>query len=298
MNAESPTEFEKIQHWRFYWDWLWSVGPMIAMAWICENIHFGFYFLFLYFLGNRFFRLATLGHEGLHHLISRIPWWNSFLGRYFCHFPVFASHSRYKTIHRLHHRFLGENGDPDKYIYKEFPEPIFAWSKRIIFDLVSLKIIYEFFEYFSEVPERIRLMLGRKPVRLILFKSDFAEYMVFWTSVIIVLSVFGWWKYFFLYWFIPGMVHFPIIQLANGLQHGAFNGPIGSRTLIDPYLIIDFIIPLDLNHHYEHHLNPRIPHYNLRAYGRHLRNQQEPPTDSETHMKVAKSIRSMFKAAK
>lgn len=269
------------------------MGPIIGMAYICEKVHFGFYFLFLYFLGNRFFRLDTMGHEGLHHLISKVPWWNTFLGRYFCHFPGFTSHSRYKTIHMMHHRFAGEGRDPDAYLYQEFPIRFKDWLKRIVVDLLTLRIIYEFLEYFTDLPDRIRQWRGQKSTKLVMYKSDFAEYMIFWITVAVLLTVFGGWRLFLLYWLIPAWCHLPIIQLINGFQHGGFDGFAKSRTQSDSFWIIDFIIPLDLCFHHEHHLNSRIPHYNLRAYSEFLKNSSSH--DPETHSNLLGSLKILFK---
>lgn len=266
------------------------------MALICEKVHFGFYFLFLYFLGNRFFRLDTIGHEGLHHLISKVPWWNTFLGRYLCHFPGFTSHSRYKTIHMLHHRFLGEGRDPDVYLYGEYPERFTDWLKRIVKDILTLRIVYEFFEYFTEVPDKIRQLLGRKSIKLAMYKSDFTEYLIFWISIMTLLTILGGWRLFLLYWLIPAMLHFPLIQLINGFQHGGFKGPTKSRTQSDSFWFIDFIIPLDLSFHHEHHLNPRVPHYNLRAYSQYLRQNSIP--DPETQSNLANTIQLIFADSK
>ncbi|MBK7889364.1 MAG: fatty acid desaturase [Bdellovibrionales bacterium] len=268
-NEERP--FEKIEHWRFYWDWIWSVGPILGCAILCEQVGFYFYPIAIYVIGNRFFRLATLGHEGLHHLISRNVKWNTFLARYLCHFPTISSHSRYKAIHLLHHRYLGEAADPDRYVYEEYPEPFSRWLKRIAIDLATGRIFYEFLEYYTELPERIRVRLGGKPRLLPLVKSDFWEYTIFWIIAFSTITYFDAWRPMLLYYFGPAYLHMPLIQLANGMQHGAFKGRTESRSQADPYWIVDFFIPLDLNMHFEHHQNPRVPHYHLRQYGDDLR---------------------------
>lgn len=295
MNAKTEKDFERLQHWRFYWDWLSCVGPIVAMALICEKIHFAFYFLFLYFLGNRFFKLAALGHEALHHLISRTPWWNNFLGRYLCHFPTFISHSRYKTIHTLHHRFLGENHDPDLFLYQEFPISLSFWLKTKLKELFTLKIFFDFCEYYTEIPEKIRYLCGQKSSQLKLIRSDFFEFCIFWIFTITVISYFGFWNYVLLYWLLPCLLHLPILQLANGFQHGGFKSKAESRTVTGPQWIINFVIPLELNYHSEHHFNTQIPHYNLKAYAKFLKQKMTVPPGAETHQNLSSSFKSIFR---
>ena len=284
---------EKIQPWRFYWDWLSSTLPILGLAYFCETVSFAAYPIAVYIIGNRFFRLSILGHEGVHGLISRSRRWNDFLARYFCHFPTFISHSRYKSLHLLHHRYLGTQSDPDVYIFEEFPEPFRKWAGRIVVDLLIGRILYHFLAHFSELQERIGALLGRPRHQLAIVRSDFIEYCVFWILLFTAISHWGVWYYATLYYFLPAYLHLPIIQIVNGMQHGAFHEKIGTRSQIVQEWMAELTIPLHLNLHYEHHLNTKIPHYNLPSLSSSLREQQAVPPNC--HMSLADSVKILFR---
>ncbi len=290
---EGLEEFERLHTWRFFWDWLWCFLPICLMIYVIEVVRFEFYFLFLYFIGNRAYRMSTLGHEGLHHLISKNQELNTFLARYFCHFPTFTSHSRYKNLHILHHRYLGQDMDPDKYLYKDYPKFFKPWILKVIWELVTFRMLFDFAVYYTDLLDIGKFLFRRKNLKLKLVKSDLAQYLVFWTICFSLISIFGLWKYFLLYWVLPIYLHLPIIQLTNGLQHGAFKSLPQARTQVDSFWLIDWFIPLDLNFHYEHHLNPRIPHYKLRKFSNYLVKNGRAPF--QNHSTLSESLRLILK---
>lgn len=275
--TQETAEFEKLQPWRFAVSWGLPVVTVSLMIYACEELSFKLYPLALFIIGACFFRIAVLGHEGLHHLICANKSLNTFLGRYFCHFLVFTSHSRYKNIHSLHHRYTGLAQDPDAYLYREFPLPFRMWLRRILWDLLSLRMLVDFFSYFTDIADFLKIHLLRRPApRLSYYRSDLLQFTLFWSFFCVLFSLTGTWKYFLLYWVAPAYLFLPIIQLSNGIQHGAYSGPIESRTLLAPWWILSWLLPVDLNYHYEHHLNPHVPHYRLKDYSRFLQNKKDP----------------------
>lgn len=283
--VDTAKDFETLQPWRFAWDWLWTIGPIVILIWFCEKIYFGLYPIAALIIGNRLFRLATLGHEGLHHLISRNTFLNNFLARYLCYFPVFISFARAKSLHMLHHRFLGEGKDPDHYLFSEYPLSFYKWIRRILRDMLTMKILHDYFSYYSELIDRRRIAL---------YKSDLTNYLLFWFTCGIGIYYFNLGLHFLLYWLVPLFFQLPLIQLVNGFQHGAIAKPLTSRSVIEPSWLIEALIPLDLNFHSEHHLNPRVPHYHLCRYSAFLNNNS---TDLELNRSsLAQTLREVFPA--
>jgi fatty acid desaturase len=283
VEAESDDvlkSFEVVRPWRFWWDWLWTVVPVFGLIYLCEQVSFLFYIPAVYLIGSRIFRLALLGHEGVHGLLFRSSKWNTFVARYLCHFPVMISFSRYRAIHLLHHRFVGEGQDPDGYIYQGYPICFRTWLKRTLVGILIGRALLNFFEYFTEVPVHVRKLFGRPEGRQLLVKSDFSQYLIFWCVVLLTIIYFEAWYYFALYYLVPAYLLMPFNELSNAYQHGAYSGKAQSRSQTLPYGLMEFIFPLHLNFHFEHHLNSRVPHYNLPVYSRALKARNRLPQEN------------------
>lgn len=269
MNATPPSaEFHALKPWRFAWDWSLAIVPSMASIILCEHVDFRFYPLAIVINGHSFFRLLNLGHEGIHGLLAPNRRLNDFFSRYLCLLPIFVSHSRFKTLHMLHHRFLNHALDPDHFQFEMFPTRFDAWLRNFALDRIKLRYTRDYVNYFTELPDRLRQHQG-KSGGMPATQSDFSAFCFFWIFILTILTLTGLIVPFVLYWIVPAMSALPWIRMVTALQHGGFpENHIQSRSVRGRGPFFRFLFPVHLNFHGEHHLNPGVPHYNLPQFAK------------------------------
>jgi fatty acid desaturase len=249
-------------------------------------------------IANRILALSLICHEGLHRTLHSNSWLNDFLGRYLCAFPTFISFSKYRRLHLLHHSSVGsDRWDPDRPLYDFYPQSSYEYISKLFARVVTLRTAYDFILYYTEYPEAFRRKrLGDGSLFVTSPRSDFLPFVFFQLAALALGVVFGSWKEYLLLYLLPLMlITQPYVLLMGGLQHGplpAASRENVSRTVTGSKIYMWLLLPLDINYHAEHHLDPSVPHYwlkqksaDLRANGRTLW--------SESYWS---SIRSLFRA--
>ncbi|MBL7689508.1 MAG: fatty acid desaturase [Bdellovibrionaceae bacterium] len=295
MNANlSSAEFYTLKPWHFALDWGLAVVPIVVVIALCESFDFRFYPLALLVNGHSFVRLMNLGHEGIHGLLAPNRQFNDFLSRYLCLFPIFVSHSRFKTLHMLHHRLLNDRLDPDGFQFKRFPIRFGAWLHDFILDRLKLRYTRDYVNYFTEFPDRLRRLQG-KSRGLPTIRSDFLAFSLFWILALTVLIASGLIVSFVLYWIFPVMSALPWIRMVTALQHGGFpENHIQSRSVQGHGPFFRFLFPVHLNFHGEHHLNPGVPHYNLPHFAKLIEDSDVEP--KPVRVTLRENFRALFSA--
>lgn len=221
------------------------------------------YMLELYFVSflimlNVFIRLFSLGHDGIHGLIANNKKCNDSVTRYFFHFPIFFSYSRYKKLHLLHHKYLGTNLDPDLPVDTNTPRSIFRailyYLKRILtFNHIITAILFytDIFRVFSKEND-------------LKYKKDSAQLLIYW------FLLFGFFIYinklevFLVLWVFPLSFFSLVIEIYSLLQHrGPSNDKNFSRNISGGLLSKQLLLPTGIGLHALHHADVKIPWYHL-----------------------------------
>ncbi len=228
--------------------------------WICEFVSFWFYPIAVVVLGNQYYCLALLGHEGIHGILHKNITINRILGRYFCHFPIFISLSHYGMNHLRHHRNLGTNEDPDLKIYENAYPSIASWVGQSIKNILTLKTIFYFINYFNGGIDFLR---GRYPFKM---KTDLPHFFVYWFFIGVFVFSTGIYIELLMYLTVPVIILLPWFFVGNLYQHYSEPGENRSVTytiLFKNKWIQELLFPLNLNYHEVHHRHPDIPYYLL-----------------------------------
>jgi fatty acid desaturase len=263
--------YRKLTPWNSIFDILISYLIIYLSIYLTLNISNWFYLLALVFIGSRQHALGLLGHEASHGILFANPKFNTFMGKYFCHYPVLVSHQRFKIQHLLHHRFLGGKQDPDLGFYFDYPQKKKVILKRIFWMSLTGQYIFTFAEYYNgfHIP-----LFSRRKFNLV-GKSDHKELLTFWFILISILLYYKLFIYFFLFWFLPLFIWLPWIIFKVSLEHAPItisNSPFGNSRSIISYKWLEFLLfPLHINYHCEHHLFSWIPHYHLPNVAKKLR---------------------------
>lgn len=242
------------------WRIIFSYFILALTIYICEAISFWFYPLAVLIIGNTYYSLALLGHEAAHGLLHRNTKLNRFLGSYFCHFPVFVSHTQYTLNHLRHHRNLGKPEDPDIFIYQNSYRSLSHWLIVSIRNILNFSTIRNYTAYFNGVPQ---FLMGKYPFKM---KTDIPALLTIWTILIATVLTANLVKEFVLYWMIPLTVLLPWFFAGNSYQHYTETGPVIGRTytiLFKNRWLQEFLFPLNINYHEIHHQCPDIPYYLL-----------------------------------
>jgi fatty acid desaturase len=286
---------ENLLSWHFLVDLFAIWLPILIVVFLSEYVSMWLYPFALLIIANRQGACALIGHEATHGLLHKNSWLNENIGRYLFHFPLLISHSRYKNIHLLHHRYVGRIQDPDLPLYQDWPMSPRRFLQRLILDILSLRSYYFFLRYFTELQMYAKILVGLDTsIEPKIVKSDFFGYLLFWTICLTCIGYFGSWYLFLFYWIVPLFLGFPYFVFQNALEHGAAHKHLlHTRTLVGNRSIIEFLLPNHLNYHLEHHLNPKVPHYRLKQYSQELQ-KKDLLTPQSDHVDVIHTLRTLF----
>jgi len=219
-------------------------------------------------IANRMLALSLLCHEGLHSNLYRNRNRNDFIGRWLCAYPTCISFLRYRKLHLLHHRTVGQKGaDPDYHLYRDYPQS----GKMFLLDLVkkvlTLRLQWDFLLYYTDIPDFIKSLTSKKKFNF--RNTDFIGFICFHLVLLGIVIYFQLYIYFILFYALPLiLVTQPYVILMGGLQHGPLqneqNPELLSRTIYGPKWLMEILLPLNINYHAEHHLDSTVPHYHLK----------------------------------
>ena len=244
-------------------DWVTIIGAII----LCDMYwHPLLYVLCVMWIGARQHGLGILLHEAAHYRLVKNKKVNDLIGELFLAFPLIISVKRYRVSHLAHHRHMNTDLDPD-WVSKETPDwefPKSRWEMAVML----IKILFG-----ANLFWMVRLIINggisdaaeKKPKpsrRFILFRLSY------YLALVAVLTYFGWWLHFLLYWFVPLFTWLQFIfRIRSIAEHFGLEDDerlyTGARTTIPNWLERQFLVPHNAWYHLEHHVYPSVPFFNL-----------------------------------
>lgn len=226
---------------------------ILVLFWIMSNFDSIFVHLpALFILGTRQHALALLGHEAIHRNISQNRFINNFLGSALASLPLFQTLNLFKKFHLDHHANIQTPKDPEIHFRSQTPH---RWSlpltqgKRLKLFLLDMSGI-------GYLESRHVLYMAFSKLGI----KDFLIPAVFW-SVVIFLFVkldVGWIP---LYWTIAFVTSYWAMFRQRALVEHL--GTDGTHLLHANYLQRFLYLPHNTWFHFEHHLYPNVPCWNL-----------------------------------
>jgi len=293
LSQGEELEFEKIDIVKSLFSIFFSWAVIAFAFYLTANISHWLFPISFILITNRQLALSLISHEGIHRSLLPHPFWNDFVARYLCAFPVYISLSRYRTMHLMHHRFLGTPIDPDRGLYADYPAPFGQYLIRSAKNFLSGKTIWDFMDYYTDIPTLVRtkFLLGRKKTPL---SSDFIQYACFIFISAAIIYQYELSSFYFSLWLLPSILYLPYVLAIGGLQHGPIKNneelALKSRTILGSKALMELLLPVDINFHAEHHLNPRIPHYKLKEYSLALRKNESRTLWRESYADALKNL--------
>jgi len=190
-------------------------------------------------------------HEGMHSLLFKNKILNDLVAFLFC-VPLFLSLTGATMLHLRHHRYLGEQGDPDEYRF-------YAKTKLGLWALYYGRLFIAPFIYIFLIPV-LGYRLGTIQQRLrILSEWTLMLCVYFFIFIRIPFSV------LWLVWILPSAITGFLIGLWGLVQHALTNAsdPLLATRSVHASPLVSFCF-INQNYHFEHHLFPEIPSYHLK----------------------------------
>lgn len=243
------------------WPVWWVVGPAIVVV------------------GTREYALQVIGHDGIHRRLAAGRRRNDLLSDLLCMAPVGAITRINGRNHRLHHRLLAREGDPDRFKYDETAKESHLGTFVFLAGLSGLLRVLQ--NVFLQ-PLRAGGALEPKGERESTGRSaqgyaarDLALLGAWQGALVVGLSAaVGWWGYPLL-WLLPVYAFTFCPNLARQFLEHAHSEPGADRHRLKSFVSnpVERVLmaPCNMNHHAAHHLWPSIPYYRLPEADRRLR---------------------------
>lgn len=201
-------------------------------------------------------------HEATHGLLQPIPWLNELIGQIIgC--ASLVPLTAFRIVHAQHHAYLGTERDMEFWPFVDPAVPL--WRRR-------LAIIAELlFGYFYDPAVILHGVCVARDVPAAQRRKAAVEYIVgglFWVSLAVVLTWFGWWPEFCVAYFIPAYFAGLLNSWRRMIEHLGMLGDTvetRSRTIVPAGRIAAALSAsvLHIDHHGTHHRYGRIPYYHL-----------------------------------
>lgn len=271
----SLRELEKLQPWKFYLavaiDWI----IIICSCWLVIEVSHWFAPLAWLVIASRQHALLVLMHEQVHFRIGRSKFWTEFFSDVFLAFPILVSTRLYRRTHFRHHLELNTNQDPDFMFMKTHKEWNIPKSNRAFWGLVFKDICFlHWRENFIHGP----FVTFWSPLKRLFRSKDhpdgglsgsYKTFVVAYYSIIgVVIYALNLFLPVVVLWILPMSTLLPaMVRLRAMPEHlglSQLRPKQGTRTIAGMFWLESFLVaPHGIHLHYEHHLNPRIPFYNL-----------------------------------
>jgi fatty acid desaturase len=233
--------------------------------------------LAIFIIGCRQHGLMMLMHDGAHMNLGWNFYSNEILADGFCSWPLLFDTQSYRKNHLAHHRSLNTPEDPDWVRKVGKPEWTFpVKSKSLLLFLPYfiflrgptewLYICYKF----SGVDDKARW----KSQPLFLLTK-----IIYFIAAGTALISLGLTKTALLYWFVPLLFVFPLVQRFRSVaEHFAlpYLSEVSTTREVTASWLEGFLFaPYNIHYHLTHHLHPYVPFYEMKQA--HLKMKEEFP---------------------
>ncbi|MGB0918109.1 MAG: fatty acid desaturase family protein [Flavobacteriales bacterium] len=229
------------------------------------------YPLLVVVVGSRMMGLWALLHDGHHNMLVESKSLNRRLTELLIAWPLFKSLKEYDQQHHSHHKYLGADGDPNfgllRYDEFQFPMRRSKLLSILLRDILGINFLYY-------------RMLGLAKKPLVVFRkisSWNAERILFVAALVAIVTYFNLWQEVLLFWFVPLVTYFQFLIRVTLIADHCFGEETETkvRSVKLNWLERTFMVPHNLNYHYEHHHFGGVPSYNLPALQSKLQNHPD-----------------------
>ena len=243
--------------------------PRLTLAW---SIPVGILLVFL--MGLRLNAFGVILHEGSHGLLAKSRSLNDRICNWGIAFWTINSVEEYRPTHRLHHRYLGQERDPDRAFYL-VPARRGALTGLLLQDLFAVTAFRRATSRISGTSEasdapaslltRPQLLVGKIVTQLIVL-GQFVLFQGIRRGIL----------FYVVFWLVPIVCMYPMIlrlktiteHFDRGLRRANTVNWV-ARTSCAGWLQ-NHLVGARMEYHFEHHVLPTIPYRGLKKLHRRL----------------------------
>ncbi|MCB9570291.1 MAG: fatty acid desaturase family protein [Myxococcales bacterium] len=269
-------------------EWAAIIG---AIA-LCKALGGGWlYPLTVIFIGARQHALVVLGHDAVHYRLLPNRRLNDWVANLLLWWPCAATNELFRAAHGAHHRYLGTERDGNIALWRlRGPDgrPTREWTYPKTPAQLAAKLLWRGCGLTGAVLVVVGLL---RPLRRV--------GPIYGLVRLLVLGAIGGafaaadrLDLLFYYWLVPLTTWFiasNYIRLICEHSMVRSDDPLYAltRTTLPSWFDLIFIVPRNISYHYEHHIYPSVPFYNLPAL--HAAMQRLPGYRAHAH--VTRGIR-------
>jgi len=230
-------------------------------------------------VGNRFYALYIIGHDGLHRRLLDGTRANDLLCDALVMAPIGGITRINNRNHLMHHQFLATDTDPDRHKHGCANKATLPGLLGYLTSATSVvrSVTHVFVGNSDRISDRTRAQ-GDGDARRSSYRLRDISLIVAWQLGLIALLtwMFGWWGYLAMWW----APVFALAFLADNLRAFVEHSHPEPDRAADRHRLIthrpgwferQLLSPMNMNFHAAHHLWPSIPYYNLPAADAELR---------------------------
>ena len=237
--------------------------PRLSLAW---SVPLGAILLVL--LSTRINALGVVVHEGSHGFLARSRRLNDRLCNLGAAYWTLNSVEQYRPTHRLHHRYLGDERDPDRtaYVWPDRPGEL---ARLVVLDLLGITALRRALTVAAEA--RKEGEGNSQPFRRGVLAGMFVAELVILAQFLLVQGLWRGIWFYLVFWLVPTICVFPLIlrfkNIAEHFDPGLQKRGVPmwvARTSVAS-AIQNHLLGARMEYHFEHHVLPTIPYRGLRA---------------------------------
>jgi fatty acid desaturase len=225
-------------------------------------------------MGLRMNAFGVILHEGSHGLLAKSRKWNDRICNWGIAFWTINSVEEYRPTHRLHHRYLGQERDPDRVFYL-VPYRRGALTSLLLQDLFGVTAFRRATSRISGTSSEsgAPASLLAKPQLLV---GKLVTQLVVLGTFVLVQGVLRGVLFYAVFWLVPIVCMYPmILRLKTITEHfdGSLRDPSRMRWIARTSCagwLQNHWVGARMEYHFEHHVLPTIPYRGLKRLHRQL----------------------------
>jgi len=243
--------------------------PRLTLAW---SVPLGI--LLVVLLGLRMNAFGVILHEGSHGLLAKSRSLNDRICNWGIAFWTINSVEEYRPTHRLHHRYLGQEGDPDRVFYL-VPARRGALTGLVLQDLFGVTAFRRATGRISGTPQASGAPASLLTKPQLLAGKILTQLVVLGQSVLFQGVLRGI-LFYIVFWLVPIVCMYPmILRLKTITEH--FDPGLREANTVHWIArtscagrIQNHLVGARMEYHFEHHVLPTIPYRGLKRLHREL----------------------------
>jgi fatty acid desaturase len=243
--------------------------PRLPLAWaIPAGI------LLVVLMGLRMNAFGVILHEGSHGLLAKSRKLNDRICNWGIAFWTINSVEEYRPTHRLHHRYLGQENDPDRVFYL-VPARRGALSSILLQDLFGLTAFRRATSRISGTSQASGAPASLLAKPQLLIGKAIAQVIVL-AQFILLQGILRGILFYLVFWVVPIICMYPmILRLKTITEH--FDPSLREANSVHwiartsfAGLLQNHLVGARMEYHFEHHVLPTIPYRGLKKLHRRL----------------------------